>query len=177
MDHTWIFRSLLESALPHFIHVFIYAIMDCNKLVINFSNSIKELEDSAEGFQKISSGRIIDGCVACVDGILLSIRTTSPNEIGNVTIPVTMMNLESRPKQHVTVVAALFMCQLLHPVRLQTLLHTRKLVSAKWLKICHWENMLLGTMHTYAQNTFSLLSLASKDVKLKMTHTTIIYLS
>ncbi len=55
--------------------------MDCNHLAINFPNSIEELE----GFQKISSGRIIDGCEACVDWILLSIWTPSANETGNVT--------------------------------------------------------------------------------------------
>ncbi len=58
--------------------------MDCNHLAINFPNPIEELKDSAQGFQKISSGRIIDGCVACVDGMLLSIWIPSANETGNV---------------------------------------------------------------------------------------------
>ena len=66
------------------IHRCIDAVLTCNQLAINFPKSMNEIEASAQEFQKISSGGIVDGCVACVDGMLLPIRTPSSNETGNV---------------------------------------------------------------------------------------------
>jgi DDE superfamily endonuclease len=43
-----------------------------------------DLQAAAEGFKSISSNRVIDGCIACVDGILLKIQTPRASEVGNV---------------------------------------------------------------------------------------------
>jgi hypothetical protein len=42
------------------------------------------MQAAADGFRNISSNGVIDGCIACVDGILLKIQTPAATEVGNV---------------------------------------------------------------------------------------------
>lgn len=66
------------------IHKCKVAILDCNHLSIDFPETQGDIDESARNFQNLSTGGIIGGCVACLDGLLLPIRTPSPDETGNV---------------------------------------------------------------------------------------------
>ncbi len=66
------------------IHKCIDAILQCNGLEIKFPKLQGEIEECAQKFKSISTDGVIDGCVACIDGMLLPIRTPSSNETGNV---------------------------------------------------------------------------------------------
>jgi hypothetical protein len=61
------------------IATFYNSVHRCNKAILRC-----ELEEAASAFKAHSTGGVIDGCVACVDGLLLQIQTPSPNETGNV---------------------------------------------------------------------------------------------
>ena len=60
------------------------AILLCESLALHFPTTDEELEIAANNFKLLSSNRVIDGCVACVDSILLCIKTPSPSKTGNV---------------------------------------------------------------------------------------------
>ena len=60
------------------------AVLQCNQLAISFPSNDEEVSVSARHFQSLSSSGVIDGCVGCLDGMLLSIRAPSPDETGNV---------------------------------------------------------------------------------------------
>ena len=60
------------------------AILLCDSLAFSFPTSPEDLQTAANGFKNISSNGVIEGCVACLDGMLLRIQTPSPNEVGNV---------------------------------------------------------------------------------------------
>ena len=66
------------------IHKAVDAILRCGALKINFPVTKDEIDKSASDFQQLSSDGIIDGCVACVDGLLLPIKIPSKKETGNV---------------------------------------------------------------------------------------------
>jgi hypothetical protein len=66
------------------VHVCMNAIILCDEFEIEFPSNNTDLEATAEGFKSISSHGILDGCVGCLDGILLKIQTPSSNEVGNV---------------------------------------------------------------------------------------------
>ena len=60
------------------------AILCCAELSYSFPSTAEEFEDAAKGFRECSSNGVIDGCVGCVDGLLLQIQTPASNETGNV---------------------------------------------------------------------------------------------
>jgi hypothetical protein len=60
------------------------AILRCNQLTITFPETTEQFEESAREFQALSTGGVVDGCVACIDGMLLSVQTPSTDETGNV---------------------------------------------------------------------------------------------
>lgn len=66
------------------IHASMEAILVCERLSIHFPTTDEELEIAANDFKSLSTAGVIDGCVACIDGILLRIQTPSPSETGNV---------------------------------------------------------------------------------------------
>jgi hypothetical protein len=70
------------------VYVCIYkavnAILQCDDLAISFPKTKADIDKSAADFQLISSDGIIDGCVACVDGLLVPIQVPSKKETGNV---------------------------------------------------------------------------------------------
>jgi len=66
------------------IYKCIDALLHCNHLAIHFPDSDEEISESAQNFRSASSDGVIDGCIACLDGMLLPIRTPSSQETGNV---------------------------------------------------------------------------------------------
>ena len=80
-------RITAGISVPSFytcIHKCIQAILSCDQLAIHFPTSADEIEESARSFRCLSTEGVIDGCVACLDGMLLSIQTPSSAEVGNV---------------------------------------------------------------------------------------------
>ncbi len=67
------------------IYKCINALLLCKQLSIHFPTSDEEIMESTQKFQKESTGGIIDGCVACLDGMLLPIQTLSSDKTGNDT--------------------------------------------------------------------------------------------
>lgn len=66
------------------VHKCIHAIRHCHTLDISFPDSEDDVSTAAQNFQQISSAGIIDGCVGCLDGMLLRIQTPSTDETGHV---------------------------------------------------------------------------------------------
>ena len=62
----------------------IKAILICNALAYAFPRQHEDIERAANEFKSISYNGAIPGCVACVDGFLVQIKTPSSNETGNV---------------------------------------------------------------------------------------------
>ena len=62
----------------------IETILACNALAIKFLQTPEEVDKAASQFQAISTGGVVDGCVACADGLLIPIQTPSVNETGHV---------------------------------------------------------------------------------------------
>jgi hypothetical protein len=60
------------------------AIVLCDALLFCMPTTEEELDCAAEEFKSISFNSVIDGCVGCLDGFLLSIQTPSKHETGNV---------------------------------------------------------------------------------------------
>ena len=74
-------------SIPSFfrcVHACINAIVLCESLTFSFPTTEADLQAAADGFKSISSNGVIDGCIACVDGILLKIQTPREAEVGNV---------------------------------------------------------------------------------------------
>jgi hypothetical protein len=76
--------GISKSAFYCCVSKAVSAILQCKKMDIVFPRNSWEIEESAENFKAISSGGVVDGCVACIDGMLLSIQTPSKDETGNV---------------------------------------------------------------------------------------------
>ena len=66
------------------IHACIRAIQRCEDLSFSFPSTDEELQKIADGFRALSTKEVINGCVGCVDGLLLKVRTPSSKEVGNV---------------------------------------------------------------------------------------------
>jgi hypothetical protein len=66
------------------IHAPMKAILLCEELSIHFPTTSKELQIAADNYKALSTNGVIDGCVACVDGLLLRIQTPSASENGNL---------------------------------------------------------------------------------------------
>ena len=60
------------------------AILQCDELSYSFPTSDEDTAKAAADFQQLSTSKVIDECVACLDGFLLPIHTPSSNETGNV---------------------------------------------------------------------------------------------
>jgi hypothetical protein len=66
------------------VHVCINAIVKCEDLSFSFPSTDDELQEIADGFRALSTKEVINGCVGCLDGLLLKVRTPSSKETGNV---------------------------------------------------------------------------------------------
>ena len=58
--------------------------MSCNQLAYSFPTTAHEIQQAVEDFKQHSTNGVIDGCVACLDGLLVQIQTPSSSETGNV---------------------------------------------------------------------------------------------
>jgi len=52
--------------------------------LFSFPSTNEELQEIADGFKALLTKEVFDGCVGCLDGLLLKIRTPSNKEAGNV---------------------------------------------------------------------------------------------
>jgi hypothetical protein len=66
------------------VHKCIAAILRCAQLAYSFPVTDEETHKAADDFSKHSHHEVIDGCVGCLDGLLLRIQTPSSSETGNV---------------------------------------------------------------------------------------------
>ena len=66
------------------VHRCVDAILYCGTLAYHFPNTAREISEAAGGFKEHSSNGILDGCVGCLDGLLVRIQTPSAREVGNV---------------------------------------------------------------------------------------------
>ena len=76
--------GISRSSFYRCIHSSMEAILLCDLLSIHFPTTEEELEIAVSDFKSLSTNGVIDGCVACVDGILLRIQTPASSETGNV---------------------------------------------------------------------------------------------
>jgi hypothetical protein len=73
-----------RSSFFRIVHECMDTILLCDELQISFPSTDTELQTAAEAFKSISSHGVVDGCIGCLDGILLKIQTPSAKEAGNV---------------------------------------------------------------------------------------------
>ena len=66
------------------IHSCMDALYKSPELAYSFPTTPEEIEQACAGFRSCSSHDLIRGCVACIDGFLLKVRTPSKNKTGNV---------------------------------------------------------------------------------------------
>jgi hypothetical protein len=66
------------------VHKCIDAILQCDELSYSFPTTPQEIQKAADEFKQHSTHGVVDGCVACLDGLLLRIQTPASNETGNV---------------------------------------------------------------------------------------------
>lgn len=78
------FAGISRATFYWLCYEIIDAILACDDLAIQFPETAAEISESIQGFKNISTGGVVDGCVACLDGFLLLIQPPSPNETGNV---------------------------------------------------------------------------------------------
>jgi hypothetical protein len=60
------------------------ALCKCEELSISFPSSSTEIQAAIQGFESISYGSAIRNCALVMDGYLVSIRTPTKEEVGNV---------------------------------------------------------------------------------------------
>ena len=66
------------------VHLCMDAILLCPELAFAFPSTVSEVRDASNAFRSISTNGIIDGCVGCIDGLLMKIQTPSRSKTGNV---------------------------------------------------------------------------------------------
>ena len=81
-------RLSVGISIPSFyrlLHACMKGILLSNELDISFPSTDADLQAAADDFKSVSSSNgIIDGCVGCLDGILLKIQTPASKDVGNV---------------------------------------------------------------------------------------------
>jgi DDE superfamily endonuclease len=80
-------RLSVGISVPSFyrlLHACMKAILLCDELKISFPATDADLQAAADDFKSVSSHGVIDGCVGCLDGILLKIQTPASKDVGNV---------------------------------------------------------------------------------------------
>lgn len=66
------------------LHSCAEAILTVKELAYHFPATTRELRRTAKDFKKISSYGLIDGCIGCLDGLLLKIQVPSSKDCGHV---------------------------------------------------------------------------------------------
>jgi hypothetical protein len=76
--------GISKTSFYRVVHECTRAILQVDELQYSFPSSNDELCQACNDFKEISSHGVIDGCVACLDGLLLPIQTPSTTETGHV---------------------------------------------------------------------------------------------
>jgi DDE superfamily endonuclease len=76
--------GISKTAFYRAAHQCASAILQVDELAFSFQETADELSKAAADFKEISSYGVIDGCVACLDGLLLPIQTPRASETGHV---------------------------------------------------------------------------------------------
>jgi hypothetical protein len=76
--------GLSKSSFYFCVHKCVEAILLCDELAYSFPTSDDDIRQASKDFRECSTNNVIDGCVACLDGLLLRIRTPPPTATGNV---------------------------------------------------------------------------------------------
>jgi hypothetical protein len=79
-----IIAGVSPASLYRAIHDGMDAIMNCEALAYHFPSTTTELESAAASFRQCSDHGLLRGCIGCVDGYLLRIKTPASSETGNV---------------------------------------------------------------------------------------------
>ena len=66
------------------VHRCIDVILGCDELAYAFPTSDDDICKAAKDFKDCSISQVIDGCVACLDGLLLQIQTPPSAQTGNM---------------------------------------------------------------------------------------------
>ena len=66
------------------MHKYIIAILCCDALSYSFPTEKEKVVDTIKEFKVLSSHGVIDGCVGCLDGLLLRIQTPWTRDTGHV---------------------------------------------------------------------------------------------
>ena len=67
------------------VHLCMDAIPICPQLAFpSFPSTDAEIRAASTAFRSLSSNGVIDGCVGCIDGLLMKIQTPSKSKTGNV---------------------------------------------------------------------------------------------
>lgn len=72
------------SSFYRCLHKGISAILSCSQLAITLPTTTREVDHAAAAFKMESTEGLLDGCVGCVDGMLVKVMTPSRKEAGNV---------------------------------------------------------------------------------------------
>ena len=106
---------------------------------LHFPTTPQEIEKAARGFESVSSHRVIEGCVAALDGLLIKIKVPSSREqVGRVKAFFSgcCHTCDEISKLPVTQIANLFVhphCVLVEPMICQL---ARDQNFQTWLEIC-----------------------------------------
>jgi len=68
-----------KSAFYIYTYICINAINKCDALAYKFPTTLQEIEKAAQSFKAIRFNRVIEGCVAAMDGVLTN--TVTPSKI------------------------------------------------------------------------------------------------
>jgi hypothetical protein len=80
----WLTAGISKTSFYHVAHQCASAILQVVELAFSFPTTANKLSKSAADYKSISSYGVIDGCVACLDGLLLPIQTPRASETGHV---------------------------------------------------------------------------------------------
>lgn len=75
--------QISKSSFYRCLHSCILAICNCSELDFAFDTEPAALQHRSKMFQSLSSHSIIRGCVGCIDGVLIGIRSPSIRDVPN----------------------------------------------------------------------------------------------
>ena len=79
------FRTEVVPSFYRIVHLCMDAILICPQLAFpSFPSTDAEIRAASTEFRSLSSNGVIDGCVGCIDGLLMKIQTPSKSKTGNV---------------------------------------------------------------------------------------------
>eukprot|EP00918_Siedleckia_nematoides_P106642 GHVU01232681.1.p1 GENE.GHVU01232681.1~~GHVU01232681.1.p1 ORF type:complete len:433 (+),score=40.91 GHVU01232681.1:219-1517(+) len=83
-DDARVIAGISKSTFYRALYAGLAAICTCPELAYGFPSGAEEVNDAAFAFAKLSSHRVVRGCVGAMDGMLLAIRAPCSWETGHV---------------------------------------------------------------------------------------------